>query len=229
MSATNKELSEQESLRLITEMIQKVKSSAYETGVSPLLWGTVVFIAAFVSFLQAHFKFSLPFNIWLITAFAIVPQVIISINEGRQRKVRSYDDHAVDLVWTTFAITLFGLIIYGNIIPYATDNLSRQDGWVLAKQFINSNTPPEPIKPFAPSFTSIFILIYAFPTLVTGLAKNFKPMLYGAVVAYGLFIASCFTASKYDMLLAAISALVCWFFPGLILRKKYLKQKKVNV
>jgi hypothetical protein len=31
------------------------------------------------------------------------------------------------------------------------------------------------------------------------------------------------------MLLGAIAAIVCWFIPGIILRKKYLAQKKFNV
>ena len=44
-----------------------------------------------------------------------------------------------------------------------------------------------------------------------------------------LFVFSCFTESQYDMLFGATAAIVCWFIPGIILRKKYLAQKKANV
>lgn len=229
MSAAEKDFNEQESLKLITDMIKKVKASSYETGISPLLWGLVVFVASIVTFVQLQFKVDLPFNVWTISMVAIIPQVIISIREGRQRKFRKYDDYALDMVWTTFALSLFGLIIYGNIVPWASDRIIREEGWVLVKHSLDNRTPDEPLKPFLPSYTSVFILLYAFPTLVTGVVKKFKPMLTGAIIAYGLFIASCFTAMKYDMLFSAITALVCWFIPGWILRKRYLKQKEGNV
>jgi hypothetical protein len=73
------------------------------------------------------------------------------------------------------------------------------------------------------------MLLYAFPTLVTGLVKKFKPMLAGAIITYGLFVVSCFTAAKYDMLLGGVAAIACWFIPGIILRKKYLAQKQMHV
>jgi hypothetical protein len=48
-------------------------------------------------------------------------------------------------------------------------------------------------------------------------------------MTYGFFMLSLFTESKYDMLLGSASALVCWFIPGIILRKKYLAQTRSNV
>ena len=54
-------------------------------------------------------------------------------------------------------------------------------------------------------------------------------LILGAIITYFLFIFSCFTESQYDILLGAIAAIVCWFIPGIILRKKYVAQKKSNV
>lgn len=222
-------LSEQESLKLITDMIQKAKQSYYDTGISPLLWGSAVFIAAFATYLQQQFGYRLPFDIWLIVLFAIIPQIVISIRESKLHKFRSHTDIAVDAIWMVYAATLFGLIFYQNIVPSATIKLIHAEGWQMVKHSINSSTPDEPFWPFAPSITSVFLLVYAFPTLATGIIKQFKPMTIGAIITYGLFIVSCFAENKYDMLMAAIAALVCWFIPGIILRKRYLKQKQVNV
>ena len=222
-------LSEKESLRLITEMIQKAKESYYDTGISPLLWGSAVFIASLGTYLQQEFNYQLPFDIWLIVLLAIIPQIFISIRESKFQKFRSYNDLAVDAIWLVYATTLFALIFYQNIVPAATARLINAEGWQLMKHTINGNIPDQPIQPFAPSVTSIFLLVYAFPTLATGLIKQFKPMTVGAIITYGLFIVSCFVESKYDMLLSAMTALLCWFIPGIILRKRYLKQKEVNV
>ncbi|MDQ6812265.1 MAG: hypothetical protein M3040_00780 [Bacteroidota bacterium] len=229
MPAAEHELSEKESLRLITEMIQKAKESYYETGISPLLWGSAVFIASFVTYLQQQFSFSLPFDIWLIVLFAIIPQIVINIRESKFRKFRSHTDIAVDAIWIVYAVTLFGLIIYQNIVPSVTVKLLNAEGWQMMKHTIINSKADETLLPFVPSVTSIFMLIYAFPTLATGIIKQFKPMILGAVITYVLFIGSCFVENKYDMLLSAITALVCWFIPGIILRKRYLEQKKGNV
>ena len=224
-----KQLTEQESLQLITSMIQKVKGSYHDTGIGALLWGSVVAIASFVSYLQREFSFSIGFDIWLLVLLAIIPQVVISVRAKRQNKVKKYEDAVLDAVWLVYGISIFGLIAYQNIIPDATIALSRGEGWQMVKHYIDNSKPDEPLRPFAPSIYSIFILLYAFPTLVTGIAKKFKPMLAGAVIAYGLFIASCFTAAKYDMLFGAVVAIVCWLIPGIILRRRYLAQRRANV
>lgn len=229
MANEKQQLSEQESLRLITEMIQKAKKSYHDTGISALLWGSAVFIASFVTYLQQEFKYKLPFDIWLLVLFAIIPQIVISIRQSKFRKYKSHDDIAIDAIWIVYAATLFGLMIYENTVPDATIKLIHAEGWQMVKHSVNNSRSDEPLRPFAPSMTSIYILIYAFPTLATGVIKKFTPMIIGAVITYGLFIVSCFTENKFDMLLSAITALVCWFIPGIILRKRYLKQKKGNV
>ncbi len=199
-----KTLSEKESLELITSMIEKAKSSYHETGIVALLWGSVVAIASLVSYLQLEFAFSIGFDIWLLVLFALIPHVIISVKERRLKKVRKHEDDALDAVWLAYGISIFGLVAYQNITTAVTGSS-------------------------APSVYSLFLLLYALPTLVTGMAKKFRPMIIGAVLTYVLFVVSCFTDTKYDMLFGAVSALTCWFIPGLILRKKYLAQKRAHV
>jgi len=224
-----KQLTEQESLQLITDMIQKVKNSYHDKGIGPILWGTVVAIASFVSYLQIKYNFVLPFDIWWIVMGAIIPQIILIHQDKKTQKLKRHEDEALNAVWLVYAITIFGLSFFQSVAPKAVADIMQLNGWQLIRHEINNSKPDEKILPFTPSFYSIYILIYAFPTLVTGLVMKFWPMILGAVVTYILFIASCFTETKYDFLLGAIAALTCWFIPGIILRSKYLKQKRANV
>lgn len=229
MATPDTPMSEQESLKLISEMIQKAKTSYHETGVSALLWGSSVFIAGVVTFLQIQYSFKLPFDIWLLVLLALIPQVIISSGEAKRQQFRSHDQIAVDYIWIIYGATIFGLVIYQNFVPSATQHLIKAEGWTMLKHSADTTLADEPLTPFAPSFTSVFLLIYALPTLFTGLLTKFRPMIIGALFTYIFFGVSLFTAVKYDMLLASAAALVCWFIPGIILRKRYLKSKATNV
>jgi len=215
-----------ESLSVINEMIQRLKSDYHESGTSALLWGSVVGLAGIISFLQMHFGFSIGFDIWLMVLLAVIPQVVISIRENKKRQYKTYTDAAIDTVWITFGITIFGLLFYGNIIPSATGSILQKEGWQLVKHYTDGSRPDETLQPFVPSLGSLFLLIYALPTLITGVITKSRPMLWGAVICYVLFAASCFTVTKYDMLFAGIAGIFAWFIPGLILRKNFIKVKK---
>lgn len=223
-----KEFSEQDSLQLIAEMIKKAKGSYHDTGIGSLLWGAVVSIASFMSYLQREYNFTLLIDIWWLVFAAIIPQLYISIKEKKNVKAKQYDNDVVNAVWLVFGISIFALSFFQNIVPVQTEKLFAQDGFTLMKHYTDGRVD-EVIKPFTPSLYSIYILIYAFPTMVTGMVKKFTPMKVGAIVTYGFFMLSLFTQSKYDMLLGSASALVCWFIPGIILRKKYLSQITLNV
>ena len=215
-----KNLTEQESLQIITDMINKAKNDYRETGVSALLWGTVITFCGLISFLAYLFKWNLRFDIWILTLVAIVPQIWIAIKESKQRRTVQFDSPALGAVWIVFAITIFSLTFYQNIIGYTTTNILKNEGYEWVEKNITTGAVTT-LHPFVLSVSSLYIMLYAMPTLITGLAKKFKPMIIGAIITYACFIISCFTNSGYDMLLHAIAGTACWLIPGLILYKKY--------
>ena len=223
-----KQLTEQESLQLIANMIQTAKGSYHDTGIGSLLWGSVVSIASFVSYLQREYNITLAIDIWRLVFAAIAPQVYLSIKEKKNLKAKQYDDDVINAVWLVFGVSIFALSFYQNIVPVQTEKLFSQEA-IIGITYAFAARPDEIIRPFTPSLYSVYILIYAFPTMVTGMVKKFNPMKIGALITYGFFMLSLFTESKYDMLLGSATALVCWFIPGIILRKKYLAQTRTNV
>jgi len=221
-------MTEQESLQLITEMIQKAKASFHETGVSAILWGSVVGLAGLISFAQQQWNFYIGFDIWLLVLAAIIPQVYISIRENRNRKVTSHQEAFMDAVWLVYGISIFALLFYVNTIPGETARLMNQEG----KQLLIKTTTDGTVqiqKPFVPSFNSLLLVLYAIPTLVTGIACKFRPMLIGALICYVFFIISCYTNNTYDYLLNGLAGIINWLIPGLILYNRHLKGKRLNV
>lgn len=222
-------LTEQESIDIITSMIQNVKASYHERGTAAILWGTVIAIASLLTFISIEFKINIRFEPFLLSLIAVIFQFYISNKEKKENRVTKFEDAALNTVWLTFAISILGLTIYLNIISYSTVELAKQEGWQFIKHYVDGSKPDEQLKPFAPSSYSLYILLYAFPTLVTGITKKSTSLTVGAVITYVLFIVSCYTSTKYDMLLGALAAIICWLIPGLILRRKYLQQKSKHV
>jgi hypothetical protein len=208
---------EQESLKLITEMINKTKQSFHETGFGPIMWGSVIAICSLVTFCSIQFDFTLPFDIWLLTLVALIPQIIYSINESKRKTVKTYNDIAMDYTWIAFGISMFLLSFTINIIAFDLKDSIPNYMQVRGNfRFLNHTT-------------ALHLMVYGIPTFITGGIMKFKPMLYGGMLCWVLAIISNFTPLKTDMLLMALAVIVAWLVPGLFLNTKFRKIKASNV
>ncbi len=213
-------MTEQESLQLISDMINKAKNSYHDSGTGPILWGSVITLCSIVTFLQIHYRFDLPFDIWLLTLIAIVPQVFIVIRENKKKKARPHDETLMDTVWICFGISVFLLIfINANII-------SRLNPVFVQYIETTGNIPEFNYSSFT---TSFFLLLYGIPTIITGACRNFRPMLLGGIICWICCVLSVYTKIEADMLLTAAAAVAAWLVPGILLRRKYKNIPAVNV
>jgi hypothetical protein len=209
-----KTFSEADSLKIITEMIGKAKNSYHDKGIGPILWGSIITICSLVSFLRIQYNFKLPFDIWLLTLAAIIPQIIFSVKEKRTRKVKSYNDDAMDYIWMCFGIAIF-LLIHINTNLINVLNKVFYDYRALGGKLPDFN--------FYSYSTSMFLLLYGMPTIITGGIMKFKPMLYGGILCWVCCIITVYTNIKVDLLLTALSAMAAWLIPGIILWMRYKK------
>ncbi len=213
-------LTEQESLRLITRMINKAKDSYHNTGIGTIMWGSVVAFCSLEKLAEMQFNYRLPFDIYLLTFIAIIPQVFITIKEKKERKVKSYDDVYMDYLWLGFGICIFLLIvilnnIYADLNPLVKsyNELTRgRIDWIDFR--------------FSEFVSSLFLLLYGFPTFVTGAACKFKPMLYGGLLCWTCSVIAIYTPIRIDFLLTAFSAIAAWLIPGILMEKEYRLHKK---
>lgn len=220
-------LSEQESLRLITEMIQKAKKTFHERGTSSILWGSVVALCGLLSFAQMQWDFYIGFDVWLLTLAAFVPQAWISFKHGRERQVLTHAQAAMNNVWIVYGISVFALVFYFNIVPGVTD-AQWLDGGRQIMETDKATGIQRPYRYSVASSGSLLLMLYAIPTLITGLTHRFRPMIIGAIVCYGFFIASLFTDTRLDMLFNGLAAICNWLIPGLILRQRFRKENALR-
>ncbi|MFT3682995.1 MAG: hypothetical protein QM791_22235 [Ferruginibacter sp.] len=213
-------MTEKESLDLITQMIGKAKGSYHDSGAGPILWGSVITICSLVTFFQMKYDFNQPFDIWLLTIIAIIPQIYIAVKERKKNKVRPYDETLMDYVWITFGVSIFLLVFINNSIL----NKLRP---VFQTYIEQTGTRPE--FNYSSFIASFFLLLYGIPTIITGGCRHYKPMLYGGILCWVCCIISVYTKSDIDMLLTAIAAIGAWLIPGIILWNRNKKRKALNV
>jgi hypothetical protein len=217
MNEQEKELTEKESLALITDMISKAKNTYYDTGIGAIMWGTVVAFCSLERLAELHFGYRLPVDIYYLTLLTIIPQVFISLKEKKERRVKTYGDAFMGYLWVGFGITIFLLIFVINSLFNAWQPV--YDDYLKLAAHPGTFRFFEFVAPF-------FLILYGMPTFVTGAACDFKPMLWGGIICWVCCIITIYTPIKIDLLLTAFSAVFAWLIPGLILEKEYRKAKR---
>ena len=126
MDQPEKQLTEKESFDLIAMMINKAKNSYYDTGVSAIMWGALIAFCSLEKLAELQFGYKLPFDIYLLTLVAIIPQIFISIKEKKERTVVSYDDAYMDYIWLAFGICIFLMIFIINVLFNVWEPLAEE-------------------------------------------------------------------------------------------------------
>lgn len=216
MSTDKNSFSERESLALITEMIGKAKDSYHDTGIAAIMWGSVIAFCSLIKVSELHFNYKLPFDIFLLTFVAVIPQILLSYKERKKQTVRTYNQVALDYTWTVFGIAVFLMVFVTNAVFAKLGAFN--EAYV-------SSTGKQDFFRFSEFTAALFLIIYGIPTFITGAVMKFKPMLLGGIVCWAASLVSLFTPVKIDLLLTALSAGVAWLIPGIILFKKHLQRK----
>lgn len=138
-------------------------------------------------------------DVWLLTIIAIIPQVYFSFKENKKRGFTSYEGNTLTAVWIAFSISIFITSFY-----FGTHKVSGDS-------------------------SSLFMMLYAIPTFITGSITKFKPMVFGSIFCWVASIASMYTPLETDFFLMAACGLFAWLIPGIILWDKYKKGKCAHV
>lgn len=76
---------------------------------------------------------------------------------------------------------------------------------------------------------TLFLILYGMPTFATGLTHRFQPMIIGGLVCWAAAVVSLYVSGQIIWALFFVAAFFAWFLPGLILRRRYLKEGTTHV
>lgn len=192
-----KELTQQESIALITSMINKARNRFGENGFLYLLWGWVVLFCSLFQFASIYyFDFQEGNYIWLLTWLLIIYQIFYLRKRKRTQPARTYMDETQGWVWIAFVACLF-------LMFYICGRAGQE-------QLIGS----------------FILLLYGMPLFLSGALLRFPPLIWGGVAAWVLAFISTFIPVEFHSLLVSLSLVVGWIIPGYLLRAKFRKTEK---
>ncbi|OOG70459.1 hypothetical protein [Algoriphagus sp. A40] len=114
-----KELSNNESLALITEMINRAKrETAGDGGFQMRLWGWVIAICNFGHFTLEKIGYEYPYYVW----FLVAPAAIVSFWKGfqiaKKARVKSHISEVINQVWITVFVGIVIMLAFMPVIGY---------------------------------------------------------------------------------------------------------------
>jgi len=115
---SDKELTKEESLELITEMIGQAKRNFARGGSFYfLLWGWVVMLANIGHYILTVIDYSMPYIVWAATIPAGIASMVYGARIEKRMKVRSHLDRMYGFIW-------LGVFIGVVIILYFMANVN---------------------------------------------------------------------------------------------------------
>ena len=112
MENEGKTMTGEESLRIITEMINKTKVNISQSSFHLLFWGWLIFAISLSEYLLYKFtNFTSPYYIWFFVIPGIFVSIIYGFVNGRKAKVHTYADRLYMWTWIGFLIAAIVLFI----------------------------------------------------------------------------------------------------------------------
>jgi uncharacterized membrane protein len=112
MEKEEKMMSGEESLRIISEMINKTKVNIQQGSFHLLFWGWLILVCSLADPLITRFTaYSHPYYVWFLGIPGGIVSMIYGIANGRKAKVQTYADRLYMWVWMGFLISFLVLFI----------------------------------------------------------------------------------------------------------------------
>ncbi len=205
-----KNLSEQESLQIIQQMIQSAKQEQKDDGKGWIIWGWLLFAPSVLTFINIQYGWFKDIAVFW-NAFGILSLVLLFYTCTRyfffrkRSRVKTYTNDLFEKLNIGFFICLCFIIL-------------------------SMNLGVSPVKGFA-----LLISLYGFWILIYGTALNFRPSIIAAFVTWAIGFVALFVNKFVDsnseqfqwiMLLHAAAALCGYIIPGHIANKEFNKLKR---
>lgn len=117
----DKELSPQESLALIQQMIGKARKRYTDNSFYFLLWGWITMVASLFHYFTATYTtFEHPYAGWSLTIIGAILSMVKGNKDGRTAKVHNYTDKMYGWLWLSLGVAMFTIIFNGEFLNWNT-------------------------------------------------------------------------------------------------------------
>src|SRR6478736_7493974 len=110
-----KNLSGEESLKLINLMIYEAKGYFHESGLSGIIYGVSIFICCVLAWLFEKGTIDFPFHPLLLMTPVFFIQGWVQYKEEKKKKAKTFTDEAIDYVWLGYFLSVFAALC-GNFV-----------------------------------------------------------------------------------------------------------------
>ena len=188
---TEEKFTPQESISLIQAMISKTKQRMSDDSIYYLVWGWITFTACTAQFVLKHiYEYEKHYMVWCLTIVGVIFSAWYGSRQERAKKVKTYVGDSIKYLWIGMGIAYFVLSMI--LTKYGWDKI---------------------VFPF-------FIMLYGLGTFISGNIIQFRPLVYGGIIASGLAIGAAYVEYDYQMLFAAAAILLSYIIPAYMLRYK---------
>ena len=203
--------SKEESLHLISKMINAAKKEQKDNGLGWIVWGWLLLATSLLTVLDIHYKwFQLGF-FWNVFGGIVLLYMLFAIIRSqffkKIVKVKTYTQDLLSKLNAGFFISLMFIIISMNVSNY-----------LLYEKYTVYD-----IIPINTGF-ALLINLYAFWILIYGTALNFRPSVIGAYCTWAVGFTALFMKTfEQVMLLHALAVVVGYIIPGHIANSQFKK------
>lgn len=200
-----KKFTEEDSLRLINEMIAQVNSNIQKGAASTMiLSGYSVAITAIINIILMHILPDPNMSFWIWSLMILLPigDRIMNKRKDKESIVRTHIDRIIGNTWGAFgcATAVLFVVIFGLVYAFQT--------WV-----------------FTALFTPIILTMMGIAQYTTAVASKFRPFYWG-VIAFWLGAVLCVVSiifirnADIQFIILAVCTIIGFVIPGHILNSK---------
>ncbi|MDA0193586.1 MAG: hypothetical protein O2887_03390 [Bacteroidetes bacterium] len=185
----NVELTKEEHLALISEMIVQAKQNVAKGGSFYfLLWGWVIMLANLGHYLIDKLDlYPYPFVVWFLTIPALIATIIYGIRQDRNARVVSHYDRIYGHLWTGIFVLIITVLAF------------------MSKLSFNHN--------------AVILLLSGLGTYISGTMLRFKPLIFGGIWLWAVAVVAFSVSVQDQYLIAGIGLFIGYLIPGYLLKR----------
>ena len=192
MEDKRESISAEESLGIITNMIQQTRFNVNQGSFHLIFWGILI-----ASIAISHYTLGLVGMgekgglVWLLTIPGAIVSLVYGLVTGKNARISTYADVLYSVLWISFAVVMFsGLTLLV---------MNRVDGALVA---------------------AYSMLMAAYATYMSGWILKFQPLKFGGMIFF-LAAWLCFLlGGPITLLISAAAVIGGYIIPGVMLKKK---------